>query len=180
MANCPQIQVRQITEADIAAFYSLRLEALENEPLAFSSSAEDHLSLSQAELLKRLGCGQGEHSYVLAAFQGEQVVGMAGFFQGKGRKTLHRGHIWGVYVTPDLRGRGIARKILQEIIRRAEALPELTQITLAVSTTQSAAKQLYESLHFEVYAIDIGAIKAGAVYVDQELMMLRLHHSEFS
>jgi len=169
-----QIEIRRITEADGEAFYSLRLEALEGEPQAFSSSPEEHRALTLDDVAKRLGMDSEDRNFVLGAFVDERVVGMAGFFQEPGPKTRHRARIWGVYVSPEWRKKGIARVLLEEIIRRAKGRPEMEQVTLAVGTSQAAAKHLYESLGFEIYGRDPGPIKIGDTYIDEEMMILRL------
>jgi len=173
MPNAEEIEIRRMTDQDAPVFYSLRLEALEQEPQAFSSSLQEHHAMPLEAIAKRLGSGTEDRSFVLGAFVEESPVGMAGFFQEEGPKNLHRGRIWGVYVSRQWRRKGIARVLLTEIIGRAKSRPELEQISLAVAT-QTPAKQLYESLGFEVYGRDLRAIKVGDTYVDEDLMVLRL------
>lgn len=125
-------------------------------------------------IAKRLGAGSGDRNFVLAGIVGNQLVGMAGFYQDKGPKNRHKGHIWGVYVNEAWRGKGIARVLLSEIIERARANGEIEQVFLAVATGQNPAKRLYESLGFQVYGCEPRSIKVGESYVDEDLMVLRL------
>jgi len=169
-----EIEIRRLTSQDASAYYGVRLESLEQEPLAFSSSPEEHRALTLGEIARRLGSSPEDRSFVLAAFVDDAIVGVAGFFQEEGPKCRHRGRIWGVYVTQKWRRKGIARVLLTEIIERTRRHPELEQILLAVGATQTAARQLYASLGFEVYARDTRAIRVGSTYVDEDLMVLRL------
>jgi ribosomal protein S18 acetylase RimI-like enzyme len=169
-----QIEIRRLTENDAQDFYLLRLEALERESQAFSSSPEEHRAVTGETIAKRLALAAGDRNFVLGAIANDHLVGMAGFYQDEGAKNRHKGRIWGVYVTQEWRGKGIARVLLSEIIERARAKPEVEQLLLAVAVGQDRAKGLYESLGFEVYGREPRAIKIGNTYIDEDLMALRL------
>ena len=90
----------------------------------------------------RLGPGEGE-DFVMGAFSGEQLIGMAGFFRLEEEKTRHRGCIWVVYDQPAFQRQGMARAWLSAIIKRVRSQRGLEQITVALSSQRSAAKALY-------------------------------------
>lgn len=169
-----QIEIRRLTENDAQDFYLLRLEALEREPGAFSSSPEDHRAMTLETVAKRLAVAAGDRNFVLGAIANDHLVGMAGFYQEEGAKNRHKGRIWGVYVAQEWRSQGIARVLLSEILERARAKPEVEQLLLAVAEGQESAKHLYESLGFKVYGREPRAIRLGDRYVDEDLMVLRL------
>jgi ribosomal protein S18 acetylase RimI-like enzyme len=106
-------------------------------------------------------------------FEEGKLSGTAGFFRRSNNKERHKGHIWGVYVRPQSRGKGIARALMQEIIRRAHGIEGLEQVTL-VASANLPAQRLYKALGFESYGIEPHSLKIGAEYVDDVLMILRL------
>jgi ribosomal protein S18 acetylase RimI-like enzyme len=99
---------------------------------------------------------------------------MVGFYRNSGMKEQHKGQIWGMYVIPDMRGRGLGKALLSQAITHAASLAGVVQIHLAVVTAQEAARRLYRSLGFEVYGLEPRALKVGQQYFDEELMVLRL------
>jgi ribosomal protein S18 acetylase RimI-like enzyme len=175
MPPAEQIEIRRLTAEDAQAYYGLRLEALEREPLAFGESSEEHRSITIESIGKRLGSNEeGAEALVLGAFTEDAFVGMAGLARFTGPKKRHKAMIWGVYVKPEWRRKGIARVLLTEIVERAKAIPGIEQITLSVATEQSAAKKLYESLGFQDYGREPRTLKVGDRYVDEDLMTLRI------
>ena len=46
------------------------------------------------------------------------LAGMMGFKREYGLKLRHKGCIWGVYVSPAHRGKGLASLLLSEVIER--------------------------------------------------------------
>jgi ribosomal protein S18 acetylase RimI-like enzyme len=167
------MEIRYLTPDDSTEYWRLRLEMLEGEPQAFSSSAEEHRSSDLNELHRRIGSVDAEQ-FIVGAFAGSRLMGAAGFHRDKGLKTRHKGRIWGVYVSPEERGRGIARKILETVLQRASTIRGLEQILLSVAATQTPALHLYRSLGFKSWGCEPRGLRVGDQYIDEHYMILRL------
>jgi ribosomal protein S18 acetylase RimI-like enzyme len=170
------MEIRFLVPADAVEWKRLRIEALESAPGAFSASLEEYKNLGLDEVKRRLWADQD--SFVVGAFDNASLAGMAGFFREKGEKSRHKGRIWGVYVSPEFRGRGIGRTMMEAIIKRAAAIEGLAQVLLSVAVTQSAALGLYRSLGFESWGREPRALNVQGQWIDEEYMVLRLNSWE--
>jgi len=168
------IEIRPLAAGDARAWSQLRLEALERDPEAFSSSVIEHRSLSVEEIARRIDRGDGSN-FVIGAFANGRLVGMAGFMRERGTKLHHKGRIWGVYVTSEYRTQGVGRRILEEILQRCASMSGLTQVLLSVTMSQTAAARLYKSLGFQSFGCEPRAIRIGDRFIDEEYMVLQLH-----
>ncbi|WP_442604222.1 GNAT family N-acetyltransferase [Paenibacillus sp. KN14-4R] len=168
------IRVQTVQPEEFEVFWALRLEALQNNPEAFGSTYEESVKTPLADVKNRLN--NDENSFVVGAYTDEgKLIGMFGFKREQGLKSKHKGFIWGVYVKPEYRGEGIARMLLEDVIRRSKALEDLRQINLAVVTTNVSAKRLYQSVGFETIGLEKCALFMDGQYYDEELMTLFLN-----
>jgi ribosomal protein S18 acetylase RimI-like enzyme len=173
IAVASNMEIRYLTADDAAEWLRLRLEALQGDPEAFSASFEEYESLSLQEVRKRLGL-EVQDAFVVGAFEDGRLQGCSGFYRDKGLKTRHKGHIWGVYVTPERRGTGVGKKMLQMLLARGAAMDGIQQILLSVAATQVAALRLYRSVGFTSFGCEPRALKIGERFIDEEYMVLRL------
>jgi len=115
-------------------------------------------------------------SFTLGAYVENVLAGVVSFIRdGEDREKLrHKGILSTMYVSSDFRGHGIARGLLEELIERVKAIPDIEQINLIVISDNSKAKQLYEKFGFERYGTEQNSIKWGNNYFAEDQMVLRL------
>lgn len=166
------LHIRYLNRSDTAAFAALRLEALQSEPLAFGADAQEFARQDPAQY--RGLDPQPPNGFTLGAFANERLVGMVGFVRNSSPKSQHSGVVWGMYLRPEARSKGWGRLLMQSLLDEARKAQGLEQITLAVSSRQTAAVGLYSALGFEEWGYEVKALKVGKQYTDLIHMVLRL------
>jgi ribosomal protein S18 acetylase RimI-like enzyme/catechol 2,3-dioxygenase-like lactoylglutathione lyase family enzyme len=164
------VDIRVLTEDDGAAWWSIRRESLERDPLAFGKALEEHQA-STIEAAESRFRDVAEGSFHLGAFEDATLIGMATFIRETGLKERHKGHIYGVYVSPAHRRKGVARALISALLEKAANDPSVEQILLSVATNQNAAVGLYRSFGFQTYGTERNALKTGTTYVDEDHMV---------
>ncbi len=161
------ILIKKLSLSDLPAYKTLRLEALVSHPEAFLSSFEEENVLSLEAWEEKF-----KTNHYFGVFTPEnKLVGIAGFFIEKNFKSTHRGVLFSVYVQPEYRGLGLAKKLVEAVLDFAKS--QVEQVHLTVTVGNDGAKKIYESLGFELYGVDPMAIKIKDQYFDENLMVLR-------
>lgn len=163
--------IRAITEADVEAYVALRREALADTPLAFASSPDDDFASTADSLRSQLV--KAPDWVIFGAFD-DALAGSCGLIRDRHVKAMHKMHLWGMYVTPSHRGRGLGEQLLAAAIDHARSLSGVDWIFLGVTSAAPAARRLYERAGFEIWGTEPDALRAGNSSVVEHRMALRL------
>src|SRR5688572_32283912 len=117
------MRLRTLDSSDVAAFRALRLAALRECPTAFSSSYEEERDIPLAHAAQRMAPDRDRA--IFGAFDGGTLVGTVGLQRERKLKLAHKAVIWGVYVAPSFRQRGVGRLLLEHALAHAASLPGL-------------------------------------------------------
>lgn len=164
------IRVEEINTDHHEIHQKLILKGLVEDEECFRITPED-------ALLEPFPTTDQPDSFTMGAFHEDNLVGIASFKRdGLIRKKLrHKGILFQIYVHSDYRQRGIAKKLIQEVINRVSQIKDIEQINLTVIPTNKHAKAIYESFGFKTYASEEKAIKWKGKYFSEDQMKLILN-----
>ncbi|MFT4524243.1 MAG: RimJ/RimL family protein N-acetyltransferase [Granulosicoccus sp.] len=168
------IVYRKLTSTDFDLWNRIRSTALDAEPTSFARSNEDE-EPTRKDVFN--GNTDQEDCFILGAFSGDVLVGIAGLFRHKPIKVQHKSMIWSVFVLKEHRGKGIGRELMEQTIEFAKQIEGIELISIGVSAQNSTARGLYNRLGFVEYAIEPRSVKVNGEYCDEALMWMDLTSS---
>ncbi|QFU15657.1 GNAT family N-acetyltransferase [Microvirga thermotolerans] len=160
--------MRALEPADAEAYRALRLQALANAPEAFGASYEEEAGQTLDGIRARIGGHSANR--IFGAWSSGRLVGMAGFAARERLKSRHKGIMWGVYVRPDWRGRGLGEALVRQVIDHAAL--HVVVLEAAVGLHNESARRTYHKLGFRPYGIERKALRVGNVFYDEELLFI--------
>jgi RimJ/RimL family protein N-acetyltransferase len=101
-------------------------------------------------------------------------VAVIGVYRDDRPKTRHKMHVWGAYVTPTYRGRGLGRRLLEAAVAHAREIPGVTVLHISVTDAAPAARHLYERAGFEAWGSEPEALRHEGRTVTEHHMLLHL------
>jgi GNAT superfamily N-acetyltransferase len=164
--------IRALSEEDIDAYIALRQRALREHPLAFSSSADNDFASSHDSLRPQLA--RAPEWMLFGAFADDTLAGSVGLYRARHAKAAHRMQLWGMYVAPEHRGRGLGAQLLEAAIAHARALGDAAWIDLGVTTAADDARRLYERAGFVAWGTQHDVLRCEGHVADEHHMALRI------
>jgi ribosomal protein S18 acetylase RimI-like enzyme len=172
------VEIRPLADVDATEYHELRLRALREHPDAFTSSYEEDRLKPLAWARSRLvPSTESPHDFVLGAFADGKLIGILGMSVEPREKIRHKGHVFGMYVSPEYAGHGVGQKLMNCCIERARGIAGLEQLQLTVTESNIRAKSFYEKAGFQSFGVERNAVKIGERYVHKCHMTLHLRVS---
>jgi ribosomal protein S18 acetylase RimI-like enzyme len=163
--------IRPLEIFDAPAFRQIRLQAILDSPSAVWPTYEEEAGRTTEEIEARILRTKAQ--VVFGAFVDMELVAIAGIRREPFDQVKHKAVLWGVFVSPDRRRDGLARRLVSCVESFAREMGVL-QIQLCVNVENVRARNLYRSLGFESFGVEQRAMRVGDVYFDEEHMVLRL------
>ena len=165
--------IRPLTAADAEAYRAIRLRALQEHSEAYTSSYDEELPITVADWEKRLATDPSE-SATFGAFVDNTLVGITTYSRLTRQKQRHRALIVAVYVAPEARGQGVARRLLDAAVAHARTIAGVRDLVLAVTVGNDVARDMYRKAGFVTFAREPHHICIEGQFYDIDHMILYL------
>ena len=170
------MHVARLQPSDATQYRQLMLEAYELAADAFTSTAEERRAEPESFWIKRIAHPAGM-SAAFGAFEGQELIGTVALEFSAKPKTKHKALMIGMYVTPQSRGKGAGRSLLEAAIAHAQGMEGILSLILTATEGNASAIRLYGAAGFQTFGIEPMAILTPAGYKGKVHMWLKLSHA---
>ena len=148
--------VRKIVPGEAERYRGLRLAALQESPASFTATWEEESALPSTAWAARADSSVTGTSVIVVADTGTELVGLAVGIPWEGRAR-----VVSVWVAPEWRSRGVARRLIESVCDWAAA-SGFREAQIETTMTNPGPSALYERLGFtpvdETPPPDCGAV----------------------
>ena len=168
------MEIARLSRGDAPAYRALMLEAYEAHPDAFTSSPAERAALPLTWWESRLLALDSAPEAVLGAMDASGLCGVVGIAFESREKTRHKATLFGMYVSPDHRQRGLGGDLVHAAIALVRERPGVRILQLTVTQGNLAAQRLYEQVGFKVFGVEPLAVRIAGTFVQKVHMWLDL------
>ena len=131
------ITIRRLTKDDWLEFSQVRLKALQTDPEVFGSNYEKESQLTEAEWRGRL---QAKDNAIFLIYENEKPIGMTGVSVDRDDATKKTALLWGSWLAPHFRGKGLSELMYQTRINWAKEQPTVEKIIVSHRASNLSSK----------------------------------------
>lgn len=129
--------IRQLTENEWLEFSRIRLQALSTDPQVFSSNYEKESQMSEAEWRSRL---RAKDNGIFLIYEHETPIGMTCVSVDRDDPTRKTALLWGSWLAPHFRGKGLSESMYQTRIEWAKRQPTVEKIVVSHRASNLSSK----------------------------------------
>lgn len=165
--------IRNLTEDDFDEYYRVRLNSLQQYPVAFTSMPQFFIDATREMHMKLLADSASDSSFfVKGYFDDGKLLGIIGMKPETRECIDHKASLWGFYVDPEYQGRKIGTKLLDAFLLDAKNDKRLLSIRLMVTETSETAIALFYKVGFVAYGRERNSIRHEGRFYDQIYMQI--------
>ena len=170
------MNVAILNSTNASAYRALMLEAYEQAPDAFTTTADERRGEPESWWVKRIGSADGLATS-FGAWKKGNLVGTVALEYSAKPKTQHSVLVIGMYVQPSQRGNGIGLALMKSAIAAALSRAEILAMNLTLTEGNVSALRLYSSVGFVTWGIQPQAIRTTSGFKGKVHMSLALQRA---
>lgn len=137
------ITIRHLSEDDWLEFSRVRLKALQTDPEVFGSNYQKESLLTEVDWRNRL-----KNNRVFLICEGETPIGMTGVSIDRDDATNKTAILWGSWLAPAVRRRGLSELMYKTRIEWAKQQPTVERIIVSHRASNLASKRAIQKHGF--------------------------------
>jgi len=163
-----KFDIRKLSERDWLAYKSIRLESLRDSPDSFGSTYDHEASFAPEKWKSRLKTTPTMlDAVVVAAVANKKYIGLLSCVIGT--PDTCRARLYQMWVSPEYRGSGVGTALIDRVRSWATAR-NVEKLVLSVTTTNSEAVSLYQSIGFTPFG-SLEPLRAGSDLQSQDMTL---------
>lgn len=132
------IAIKQLTEADWFEFSQVRLKALLSDPNVFGSNYGKESQMTETDWRSRL---RAKDNAIFLIYEGEIPIGMTCVSVDRNDPTGKTALLWGSWLAPHFRGKGLSELMYRTRIEWAKAQPTVEKIVVSHRASNLVSKR---------------------------------------
>jgi RimJ/RimL family protein N-acetyltransferase len=145
------LSVSQANESDWQDLRFIRLKALQTDPAVFSSNYQKESAMTEAEWKSWL---QTDDAAIFLIRENSILIGMTAISVDRDDVMRKRAILWGSWLEPSARGKGLSRIMYQKRIEWATKHPTIEQIIVSHRASNLPSKYANQKYGFQYTHIE--------------------------
>jgi RimJ/RimL family protein N-acetyltransferase len=139
------VSIRRLREEDWQELRAIRLHALQSDPSVFRSNHEKESAMTEADWK---GLLQTEDAAIFLLVDEVAPIGMTGIAVDRGDPRKKRAVLWGSWLEPRWRGRGLSHRMYQERLAWAQQHPTIETVVVSHRASNLRSQQAIQKHGF--------------------------------